>query len=176
MKRFLSLTAVAAVFVVALATPSSAEVSPAPVDQSVFQQASDAAMRAKLEALVGKQSKREMLRLATSSAPANLYVSADTGELLAAIATPASISTYGVTWRTPGCAVGDACVYANMGASPYGFYGYGNKLSFSLTDVTSFRTGNRATKLWNSQGSISAPANKLVTLDGIMQMVAISRS
>jgi hypothetical protein len=158
----------------ASAAASANPVTPSPVNPG--QVASNSAVVAQLKALVGKQSRSEITRIAHSTAPAELLVNPNTGETLAAIQTRATIQPLSTSWTSPGCAPGDACVYANGGTTHLGFTGYGSTLAFTMNNVTKWETGNRYGSLANAAKTFAATPFKTVNFSPGGYFTAIGRA
>ncbi len=135
----------------------------------------DAIVRHRLAALVDSQSTVEIAEAVESGGGAVLMD--ENGEVIAALdeaGLPARARA--ISWLSPGCAVGSACVTA--GSMNLGFTGTGGVKSHTMSSVTKFYAGDKTTVLWKGANywAGGAPGGKTVYLTKATSMDSISRS
>ncbi|GEL48215.1 hypothetical protein CHO01_33310 [Cellulomonas hominis] len=132
----------------------------------------DAIVRHRLAALVDSQSTVEIAEAVESGGGAVLMD--ENGEVIAALdeaGLPARARA--ISWLSPGCAVGSACVTA--GSMNLGFTGTGVK-SHTMSSVTKFYAGDKTTVLWKGANYWAGAPGKTVYLTKATSMDSISRS
>lgn len=129
-----------------------------------------AEIAAKLERLSHVQTSAQIDEIVTSGEPAEILADSDGSYIAAYRVVPDRDKV--ISWTSPGCGAGDACI--TSAGKPFGYHGSG-QLTVSLPRTTRLTAGAATTTAWSGTvGYFAAPKNA-VTIPSVT-ITSITRS